>query len=547
MRPTVVCAVAATAAILAGCGGSKGIDATKSGGSEASKGSASWLTTTKPASKEIGELKWNVPYEPSSLDPTRASYFAENQVLINLCETLQQLQPDFSIKDGLAKSSNPDPKKWVYDLAEGPKFWDGSPVTAEDVAFSLRRHMDKKSPSAWSFYYRNVTSVDVTGPQQVTVNLRKPDYLVNAGMATPGGTIIQAKYAKKQGKRLGTPQGGTMCSGPFKFDKWRAGDSIRIVRNDDYWKADKKAKASSVTFQWLADDNSQTNALTSGALDGEYQVPYSALQRLNSSQAGKVYTGKTLIQFDLIAVDLEGPLGDPRVRRALSMGIDRQALANTAFNGAAEPSRTLITKENYGYGKDVFDKRWEELGAPKVDIAGAKKLIQEAKPSGTVVFAYPTGGASYNDQVALAVQSAAKKIGLNFKLRGMPQDTYNAELFDRAALLKAGIDMAETSWFIDVPEPLVMYEQFLPGVSVYNLGNWKNQQVIDLVDKASQTADETERAKMVVEVEKIVEKEMPWIPLVQTANLLYMSNKISGAPASFVQNYYPWAGDVGGR
>jgi peptide/nickel transport system substrate-binding protein len=235
------------------------------------------------------------------------------------------------------------------------------------------------------------------------------------------------------------------------------------------------------------------------------------------------------------------------VRRALSMAIDRQALANTAFNGAAEPSRTLVTHENYGYAKDVFDEHWDELGEPKVDVDGAKKLIEAAKPSGTVVFAYPTGGASYNDQVALAVQSAAKDIGLDLKLKGMPQDTYNAQLFDRAALLKSGIDMAETSWFIDVPEPLIMYEQFLPGVSVYNLGDWKNQQVIDLVDKASQTADETKRAEMVVEIEKIVDREMPWIPLVQTANLLFMNNRISGAPASFVQNYYPWAADIGGR
>jgi peptide/nickel transport system substrate-binding protein len=228
------------------------------------------------------------------------------------------------------------------------------------------------------------------------------------------------------------------------------------------------------------------------------------------------------------------------------MAIDRRALANTAFNGAAEPSRTLVTRENYGYGKEVFDRHWNELGEPKVQVEEAKKLIQEAKPSGTVVFAYPTGGASYYDQVALAVQSAAKEIGLDLELRGMPQDTYNAQLFDRASLLKAGIDMAETSWFIDVPEPLVMYEQFLPGVSVYNLGNWKNQEVIDLVDKASQTADETKRAEMVVAAEKIVAQEMPWIPLVQTANVLYMNNRISGAPASFVQNYYPWAADIGG-
>lgn len=546
MKRESLSAAIAVAMLATGCGGG-GIDATKEGPAASQQDSTEWLTTTDAASKDVGEIKWNLPYEPASLDPIRASYFAENQVLTNLCEPLQQLQPDFSIKAGLATASNPKPTQWVYDLTEGAKFWDGSPVTAQDVAYSLQRNMNQETPSAWGFYYRNVDRVQATGDRQVTVTLKRPDYVFNAGMATAGGTIVKADYAKAQGEKLGSPKGGTMCSGPFTFDKWVPGDSLRIKRNEAYWNAERKAKASAVSFRWLPDDNSQTNALSSGAIDGEYQVPYSAIERLTSSQSGKVYKGRTLIQFNLIAVDLDGPLGDARVRRALSMAIDRNALAATAFNGAAEPSRSLVTKDNYGYGKAVFDRAWEARGAPKVDIEGAKRLIAEAKPSGTVVFAYPTGGASYNDQVALAVQAAAKKIGLDFELRGMPQDTYNAQLFDRQALIKAGIDIAETSWFIDVAEPLVMYEQFLPGVSVYNLGEWRNAQVIDLVDRASRTADETKRAELVVQAEKIVERELPWIPLVQTANVLYMNNRITGAPASFVQDYYPWAADIGGR
>ncbi len=549
MKPRIPCVALAAAAIIAGCGGGDGIDATQGEGSGAAgaEGSAEWLTTTEAGTKDVGALTWNLPYEPSSLDPTRASYFAENQVLTNLCEPLQQLQPDFTIKDHLAKASNPDPKTWKYELTEGPTFWDGSPVTAEDVAFSLERNMDPKNPSAWSFYFRNVDDVQVTGEREVTVKLKQPDYIFNSGLATAGGIVVKAEYAQAKGENFGSAKGGTMCSGPFKFTRWTPGDSIQITRNEEYWNDERRPKAKSFTFKWLPDDNSQTNAMTSGQIDGEYQVPYSALNRLKNSPAGKVYPGKTLIQFNLIAVDLDGPLGDPRVRRALSMAIDRQALAATAFNGLAEPSRTLVTKENYGYGKDVLDKHWEEVGEPKVDLEGAKALIKEAKPSGKVTFAYPTGGASYNDQVALAVQSAAKDIGLELELRGMPQDTYNAQLFDRASLIKSGIDMAETSWFIDVPEPLVMYEQFVPGVSVYNLGQWKNQEVIDLVNEARGTADETKRAELVAQMEKIVMQEMPWIPLVQTANLLFMNNKISGAPASFVQNYYPWAADIGGR
>lgn len=544
-------AMACVAAVgtLSACG-SKKSTATSSSGTPAGQAdgataSDNWLTSTPAASAPVADVKWNLPYEPSSIDPTKASYFAENQVLTNLCEPLQQLQPDFSVKDGLAKATNPDPKTWVYDIAAGAKFWDGKPVTPADVKYNIEHGADKATASVWAFYVRNVASVAATGPAQVTVKLKKPDVLFNTGMATPAGSIVEKAFAEQAGKALGTPKGGVMCSGPFKFDKWTPGSDLTITKNDAYWNQAKAAKVSKITFSWLADDNSQTNALLSGALDGEYQVPNSAITRLNASSTGKVYNGKTLTQYMMIVKNLQGGLKDKRLRQALSMAIDRKALAATAFDGAAEPSRTLVTKATYSYAKPVYDQAWASYGEPKVDLAKAKALVAAARPTQQVVLAYPTGGTAYAEQTALAVADAGKKIGLDIKLKGVPNDVYNADTFDKKAL--KGVDLVLTSWFIDVPEPLIMYEQFLPEVSIYNLGDYTNPTFNGLIEKASTTGDPTARAKLLVKVEKIAREDLPWIPLVQQANLLHMSNKISGAPASFVQNYYPWARDLGGK
>ncbi len=504
-----------------------------------------WVSETEAGTKPIKALNWNLQSEPTSVDPIKSAYYSENQVLANMCESLLRLNPDYTTSPGLAKASNPSPKKWVYDVNPEARFWNGKPVTADDVAYSLNRNVDEELGSFWSFYYRNVDNIKVSGDDQVTVTLKRPDYVFAQGMATVAGAVVEEDYVRKQGKKLGTNSGGLMCTGPFEFDSWEPGSKITLKRNADYWIEDRRAEAETLTFRFLSDENSQTNALIGGTLDGEYQVPFSALSKLENTPSGTLYKGHSLIQYNLVVTNPEGPLSDARVRRALSMAIDREGIAATAFRGAAAPARTIVSQATYGYAKDTFAEAQEGYGSTEVDIEGAKKLLAEAKPSRPVIMGYPTGGAAYEEQVALAVESAAKEIGLPFTLKGIPTATYSTLFGDPK--VTEGLDLIETAWYLDVPEPLVMYQQFLPGVSLYNLSKYENDTVTRYVNEAIGTADPEERAQLVLKAEAQVQKDLPWIGVVQIANTLFMNNKVGGAPASFVQNYYPWAADIGGR
>lgn len=500
---------------------------------------------TAPASKTVGALTWNLGYEPTSLDPVKAADYSENQVLANICESLQKPTADLTFQSGLATASNPTPMTWVYDINPAARFSDGSPVTGQDAAFSLNRHLDPKLSSYYSFYYRNVKSIRATGSKQVTVFLSKPDYVFNEGMASAAGAVIEQSYAQKAGAKLGTPSGGIRCSGPFTFDSWIPGASLNIKRSDRYWRPDAMAKAPSVKFSFLSDDTAQTNALTSGAIDGEYQVPFSAVNKLKASTTGQLYLGQSLIEYDLVVAATSGPLSDSRVRTALSMAIDRNAVAQTVFSGAATPARSLVTKATTGYGKDVFLAAYNKQGPLAFDVTGAKKLLATVPNLRPIVFAYPTGGPSYNNQVALAVQSAGASIGLKIVLKGIPNDTYQSDFYD--SKVTKGVDLEELSWYIDGPEPLVMYEQFLPNVSPYNVSKYNNASVNNLINEAAATADPNKRAQLVVSAQDQITHDLPWIPLVQEANTLYLSNKYGNLPASFIQNSYPWAADVAGR
>ncbi|MBB4980872.1 ABC transporter substrate-binding protein [Streptomyces nymphaeiformis] len=154
------------------------------------------LTIDTPAAKgELDTVRWNLGTEPSSLDWIYTYDCPPNTVIANVCESPLRLGPDFSVKPGLTeKIDRPDPKTWVYTIRQGVKFHDGSTVTAEDVAYSLNRHLDPDLGSYWANVYANVDSVEVSGAHQVTVRLTKPDVLFNQLLATPPGVVASKAY-----------------------------------------------------------------------------------------------------------------------------------------------------------------------------------------------------------------------------------------------------------------------------------------------------------------------------------------------------------------
>jgi len=126
-----------------------------------------------------------VAAEPSSFDWIYNASFATGQIMANVCEGLLRLAPDMSLEPALAESfDNPSPKTWVYRLRSGVTFHDGTPLTAEDAAFSLSRNLDTAAGSFWSGAYANVSTVKATGPLEVTVTLKQPDALFNSYLTT---------------------------------------------------------------------------------------------------------------------------------------------------------------------------------------------------------------------------------------------------------------------------------------------------------------------------------------------------------------------------
>jgi peptide/nickel transport system substrate-binding protein len=364
-------------------------------------------------------------------------------------------------------------------------------------------------------------------------------------MAVAGGVVAKQSFIEQAGKDFGTPDGGLMCTGPFQLENWSKGESITLTRYDGYWDADGAARAETVEFSFLPDAAALANALISGAVDGTYGVPEAALKKVQNSDAGDVYYGRQTSTRNLIVADLEGPLQDVRIRQALSLALDREGFANAAIPGPSEPSRAVASKLTWGEGPagDMYAEAWDELPAPAQDIEQAKKLVAEAgAPDRPIVIAQSP--APVQQVLANEVQAAGKRIGLDVEIKPIAAEAYSSLFGDAEA--RKGIDLFHTTWYADVADPLQIYVNWQSD-NFANYGGWSDAEYDALVDEALQENDPEARASMVVELQQKVTENVLWIPVDHSANSVFLSKRITGAPATNAYLYYPWAAQLGAR
>jgi peptide/nickel transport system substrate-binding protein len=182
-----------------------------------------------------------------------------------------------------------------------------------------------------------------------------------------------------------------------------------------------------------------------------------------------------------------------------------------------------------------------------VDIEGAKKLVQEAgAPTQALKVAYRVG--QQNEAMMNALQDAGRKIGLNIKPVALQPAAFVNLIFSDSAR-RAYDAWLEDRYYSDIADPLeIMFEFLAPpekGVVSYNFNSYDNPKVTQLLRQGRATEDPTKRAELAAQAQATMSPEVPLVPLVVPDSLLYLNNRVTGAPASFSYLYYPWARDLG--
>lgn len=510
-------------------------------------GAAIPLTTWSPkATTSVDKVTWNdFEGEPQTLNPYLSADYTPNMINSNMCENLLAQTPDLQIKPNLAASyANPDPLHWVYNLRSDVTFWDGSPMTADDVAFSLKQNFTTKT-TFYNYLYANVKRIDVTGSHQVTITLKSPDYLLNDELSSYAGVIVEKKYFLAHPNDFGTAAGGLMCTGPFEFQRWAQGQSITLTANPRYWNKAVQPKVHTLVFTFLTNEAAITAALLSGEIDGTYFVPSNAYAELQHGRVGTLYNGRAALSLALIYANPKGPMAYPAMRRALQTAIDWNGIKNAIFNGAGRLETLQTAPATWGSARSQIQALAKSLPAPASgQIAAAKKLLAGVPRSiRSRPITMVTTDSADTQQLGLAVKDAASRLGLNFTLRVVPQTGYSNYLYDPKT--RAGVDILYTEFWPNIPNAL----DWLATTAVtYGSFNQSGYSGIDSMFYAAvANADPKSRAQQIVAMEKKLYNEAgPMSAGIELYNTTFMNKRITGAPTSFSYVYYPWAAYLGG-
>jgi peptide/nickel transport system substrate-binding protein len=538
----VTAAVAACALLAAACGRSAGNSGSSTSGNISP--TQGLVAATPAGTKTVPSMTWAVYRDVNSLDPIYAFDYPENTADSLMCESLLRQAPNGSLQPGLATVSNPSPTTMVFTLRPGVKFWDGHPVTSADVVYSLDRNTDPALAGFYPLVFNRVSSITATSSTQVTIKLKQPDYWLEGELASMPGIIIEKSFAQKEGKNYGTPAGSIMCTGAYMLKSWTPGVGVVAVRNPHYWNPSVHPLVDQITIKGAPDVTSFTSGMLTGAIQGSYPFALPTLDQLKGSSAVKVWQGPGWSTDAMIISSFKGVLGNLKVRKALSLALNREGIINSVYKGAALMPRWLSNPGTFGYGKSVFAKAYNSSPVLTQNIAEAKKLIQQAGATGKSFTIGTSSGLANLAAVTGDYQAAAQAIGLKVVLKSVSPQNYINFFTDPKA--RAGIDAFPTVNYGDYAAPEALLSTLvLPGGS-QNYTNFNNPKITADLETARSTANPDKRATLVAQAEELTMQQLPWIPNVQPTALLVLGKGLTGAVSSFAYMFAPWANSLGG-
>jgi peptide/nickel transport system substrate-binding protein len=537
-RWLAMAAVTALALTAAACGRSA---SSASGSLSPTKG---LVATTPAGSTSVPSVTWAVYRDVNSLDPIYAFDYPENTAVSLMCESLLRQAPDGSVQPGLATVASPSPTTFVFTIEPGAKFWDGHPVTAADVVYSLKRNTDAKLAGFYSQVFTRVSSIEATGTSQVTITLKQPDYWLEGELASMPGVVIEKTFAEQQGKNYGTPAGKIMCTGAYELKSFTPGVGVTAVVNPDYWQPSVKPLVQQIILKGVPDSSTFTAGMLTGGIQGSYPLGLATLDQLENSSKLKVYQGPGWLTDAFVVSSLKGALGDLRVRRALSLALDRKGIIDSVYGGAALMPRWLSNPGTFGYGRSTFTAAYAKAPVITQNIGAAKKLVQQAGATGKTITIGTSSQLSGVAAVTGAYQAAAQAIGLKVQLKSVSAQNYVNFFIDPKA--RAGIDGFLTVNYGDYADPAAMLSTFDLPEGSQNYDQFKDPAIISVLQQARSTADPSKRAALVAKAEQLTAQQLPWIPNVQPTSVLAISKKLTGATVSFAYMFAPWADGLGG-
>lgn len=469
--------------------------------------------------------------DPETIDPSLNTTIDGANLILYGFETLLRFGKDNSIIPGQAESFDvsEDGLTYTFHLRDGLKWSDGSPLTAEDFVYTLKRMADPNTAAPYGYDMLcmvkgydeatngNVDALGVSAPDEKTfvVELSIPCVYYDKLMASPNMSPVQKKTIEANGDGWAVNPETYIGNGPYKISEWVPGSHMIYVKNEHYWDA-ASITFDSIKFALIEDGNAAYSAYKTGELQMIKEVPSEEVPSLKGK--GDFFIDPIMGTYYISFNINREPFNNPKVREALSLAIDRKYVAETITQGVYIPSENFVGPgiSDAEAGSSFMDVTNKNNGGSffnvdnyDADLQKAKDLLAEAgfpDGAGFPTIEYMTNDSAYHKPIAEYLQSAWKELGVNMDIKIVEWSTFSS------TRRNGDFDIARNGWNYDYDDPSNMIN-LLETSNGNNDGKYSNPEFDALVDKARSTADKAEHFQLLHDAENVLLKDAAMAPI----------------------------------
>jgi peptide/nickel transport system substrate-binding protein len=451
-----------------------------------------------------GTLTVQTTAEPPGLDLTATPASATATVVFyNVQEALVKVDEQGKLVPWLAErwQASTDALTWTFVLRKGVKFHNGRPFTAEDVKFVLDRAQNPETKHPHAKNYEDIASVQVRDEQTVVITLKKVNAMFLYNLARQGSVVYPREAVEQQKSQ---PVG----TGPFVLARWERGDRIVLKRNPDYW-AKGLPRLEQVTFRFIPDPNTALAALRAGDIDVlGFGLGPESVDAVRQEPNLKVIVGETTSDVILALNNSKKPYADPRVRRALTQGINKDEVVKGAMFGLGRVLGTNIDPLN-PYFVDMSK-------AVPYDPARAKALLAEAGyPSGFDAVLKVAPQYPYTVRTGEVIAQQLAKVGVRVRLEQVEWGQWLDRVYKQADYDMTIIGHAEAWDAENYANPKYYFRYDSPRFQ-------------EVYRQSESTVDDGKRRELYAELQKIMVDEAPVVWLYVYPRLVAAKKGVQG-------------------
>ena len=463
---------------LAACGG----------GSEASSSAAEGTGSTAAAEGEAtyaDTLRVVIPQDPGTLEPGKINTQTFFQVVRQIYEPLFTFMPDGTLEPWLCESYEyEDDTNLIIHLREGVKFSDGTPLTAEDVLWSLKRIVDQSLPPIAYIIDIDFEKSEVIDDNTLRLVTVRPAATLTKRLAFPGlGVASKAAYENGTQNWLGDAVVGT---GPYKLVEYVAGDRLELTANENYWREGEPATPNLV-LRFVGDQTARSTEAKAKGADIVITLNHREFDAVEAVDGMHVETVPSTNSVYLMLNCKKAPLDDPKVREAFTYGINLQQTAELVYGDFGSAPSGMIAPIVFGNNPDSFAEYW----AHGYDPEKAKEMLAEAGyPDGVDVEILVETGDTARNEMAQAFQAQLAPAGINLQITQLDA----VVLYDRVNAQNQH-DMVLSGLTCSDYEADNFLNQLLEGSTNIKMTNFDDPHFFELIETGATIMDDAEREK----------------------------------------------------